>query len=67
MGVGEKGVSRKMGHRKYPFEPDISSGPFYGAGIFLLKGDVYEPVYPAGFQRDLEERAEIVRLLGTAP
>lgn len=36
-------------------------------GIFLLKGDAYEPVYPAGFQRDLEERAEIVRLLGTAP
>jgi hypothetical protein len=24
-------------------------------GIFLLKGDAYEPVYPAGFQRDLED------------
>lgn len=36
-------------------------------GIFLLKGDTYEPVYPAGFQRALEERAEIVRLLGAAP
>lgn len=36
-------------------------------GIFLLKGDTYEPVYPAGFQRALEERAEIVHLLGAAP
>ena len=36
-------------------------------GIFLLKGDVYEPVYPAGFQRDLEEKDEIVRLLGAVP
>lgn len=36
-------------------------------GIFLLKGDVYEPVYPAGFQRALAERAEVVRLLGAAP
>lgn len=36
-------------------------------GIFLLKGDAYEPVYPAGFQRPLEEKAEIMRLLGTVP
>lgn len=36
-------------------------------GIFLLKGNNFEPVYPAHFQRDLEERAEIVRLLRTAP
>jgi hypothetical protein len=36
-------------------------------GIFLLKGDAHEPVYPAGFQRSLNERAEIVKLLGTAP
>jgi hypothetical protein len=36
-------------------------------GIFLLKGGAYEPVYPAGFQRSLEERAEIVRLLGAVP
>lgn len=35
-------------------------------GIFLLKGDSYQPVYPAGFQRALEERTEIVRLLGAA-
>lgn len=33
-------------------------------GIFLLKGDAYEPVYPAGFQRSLDERAQIERLLG---
>lgn len=36
-------------------------------GIFLLKGNDFEPVYPAHFQRALEERAEIMRLLGTAP
>jgi hypothetical protein len=36
-------------------------------GIFLLKGDAYEPVYPAGFQRPLKEKAEIMRLLGTVP
>lgn len=32
-------------------------------GIFLLKGDDYQPVYPAYFQRALEEREEIERLL----
>jgi hypothetical protein len=32
-------------------------------GIFLLKGSGYEPVYPADFQRGLEERAEIEALL----
>jgi hypothetical protein len=32
-------------------------------GIFLLKAGGFEPVYPAHFQRGLEERAEIVRLL----
>lgn len=36
-------------------------------GIFLLRGDAYEPVYPAGFQRALEEKAEILRLLGAVP
>ena len=36
-------------------------------GIFLLKGDAYEPVYPAGFQRPLEEKVEIMRLLGPVP
>ena len=36
-------------------------------GIFLLKGDNYEPVYPAGFQRPLEERREILRLIGARP
>ena len=37
------------------------------AGIFLLKGDTYEPVYPAGFQRPLEEKSEVVRLIGARP
>ncbi|ALN58190.1 hypothetical protein GLE_2842 [Lysobacter enzymogenes] len=37
-------------------------------GIFLLKGappkgDRYEPAYPGGFQRPLEEREQIERLL----
>ncbi|MGJ7900830.1 hypothetical protein [Lysobacter sp. 1R34A] len=32
-------------------------------GIFLLKGDDYQPVYPADFQRPLDERKEIERLL----
>jgi hypothetical protein len=32
-------------------------------GIFLLKGDDYQPVYPAYFQRSLDERDEIERLL----
>ena len=36
-------------------------------GIFLLKGDTYEPVYPAGFQRPLEEKKEVVRLIGARP
>ena len=36
-------------------------------GIFLLKGDNYEPVYPAGFQRPLEEKREILRLIGARP
>ena len=36
-------------------------------GIFLLKGNEFEPVYPAHFQRALEERAKIVRLLEKAP
>lgn len=34
-------------------------------GIFLLKGDQFHPVYPAGFQRALDERDEIERLLAT--
>ena len=33
------------------------------SGIFLLKGDDFQPAYPADFQRSLEERAEIERLL----
>ena len=33
-------------------------------GIFLLKGGAHEPVYPAGFQRDTQERLEIEELLG---
>jgi len=32
-------------------------------GIFLLTGRDYQPVYPANFQRSLDERAEIQRLL----
>ncbi|MGO1000984.1 hypothetical protein [Lysobacter sp. CA196] len=32
-------------------------------GIFLLKGDDYQPVYPADFQRPLDEREQIERLL----
>lgn len=32
-------------------------------GIFLLKGDDFQPAYPTGFQRSLDERAEIERLL----
>ena len=32
-------------------------------GIFLLTGRDYQPVYPAGFQRPLDERTEIQRLL----
>jgi hypothetical protein len=31
--------------------------------IFLLKGDSFEPVYPAHFQRALSESAEIVSLM----
>ena len=33
------------------------------SGIFLLKGDDFQPAYPTGFQRSLDERAEIERLL----
>jgi hypothetical protein len=33
------------------------------SGIFLLKGDGFEPAYPADFQRAADERAEIERLL----
>lgn len=33
------------------------------SGIFLLKGNDFQPVYPAGFQRPLEERNEIENLL----
>lgn len=36
-------------------------------GIFLLKGDDFQPVYPAFFQRGLDERAEIERLLRAMP
>lgn len=36
-------------------------------GIFLLKGDAYEPVYPAGFQRNLKERVEILQMLKAVP
>jgi hypothetical protein len=32
-------------------------------GIFLLKGNDFQPAYPAGFQRGLEEREQIERLL----
>lgn len=32
-------------------------------GIFLLKGDTFEPAYPALFQRELGEREEIEALL----
>ena len=35
-----------------------------GGGIFLLKGAAYEPVYPAGFHRDIRERPRIEALLG---
>ncbi len=31
--------------------------------IFLLKGSTYSPTYPAGFMRDLSERAKIERLI----
>src|SRR5690606_32859486 len=33
------------------------------SGIFLLKGNDFQPVYPARFQRSLEERNEIESLL----
>jgi hypothetical protein len=33
------------------------------SGIFLLKGDGFEPAYPADFQRAADERAQIERLL----
>jgi len=36
-------------------------------GIFLLKGDANEPVYPAGFQRPLKEKNEVQRLIGARP
>ena len=36
-------------------------------GIFLLKGDANEPVYPAGFQRPLKEKNEVLRLIGARP
>jgi hypothetical protein len=35
------------------------------AGIFLLKGDSFQPTYPANFQRPLDERPEIEHLLAT--
>lgn len=33
------------------------------SGIFLLKGDDFQPAYPADFQRASDERARIERLL----
>jgi hypothetical protein len=36
-------------------------------GIFLLKAGTHEPVYPAYFQRTLDEREEIEALLPSAP
>lgn len=33
------------------------------SGVFLLKGGDFQPAYPAGFQRSLDERAEIESLL----
>ena len=35
--------------------------------IFLLKGDDFQPAYPAEFQRPLDQRVEIERLLGEKP
>lgn len=35
------------------------------AGIFLLKGNYFQPTYPAGFQRSFDERPEIERLLAS--
>ena len=32
--------------------------------VFLLKGNDFNPVYPAGFERPLPEREEIEKLLG---
>jgi hypothetical protein len=34
-------------------------------GIFLLKDDSFQPTYPAGFQRGLDERSEIEHLLAS--
>lgn len=43
---------------------DMMQAEVTGArGIFLLKGKDFQPAYHAGFQRSLDERAEIERLL----
>lgn len=42
---------------------DIQEQVTGSTGIFLLKGGDYQPVYPADFQRPLDERKEIERLL----
>ncbi|MGN7918112.1 MULTISPECIES: hypothetical protein [Lysobacter] len=42
---------------------DIQEQVTGSTGIFLLKGDDYQPVYPADFQRPLDEREQIERLL----
>jgi hypothetical protein len=36
-------------------------------GIFLLKGDAFEPTYPTGFQRALDERSQIEHVLAPRP
>lgn len=36
------------------------------SGIFLLQGDAFQPTYPAQFQRALDERSEVERLLGSS-
>ena len=42
---------------------DIKDQATGSSGIFLLKGNDFRPAYPADFQRSLEDRAEIERLL----
>jgi len=42
---------------------DIQDAVTGSTSIFLLKGSEFDPVYPAHFQRSLEEREEIHKLV----
>ncbi|WP_141455128.1 hypothetical protein [Pseudoxanthomonas sp. z9] len=60
-------VSRKIQvplWRMWHYQLGSMQGQLTGQrGIFLLTGRDYQPVYPADFQRSLDEREEIQRLL----